>query len=220
MNRWDPLSADAAPAARSKQRRVAGELLARGIVVGLYAVLTRTLLLDFLHTGRITGLLLLATESLVIVFTIARRPALTVDRSAASIAATAVSIAGPLLVRTAAGAGILPDLATTFLSGIGLSITIAAKLSLGRSFGIVPANRGVVMSGVYNVVRHPIYAGYLVTHLAFTLAHPLLWNAVVLSVADMALMARALREERVLKADDAYESYCRRVAWHVVPGVF
>ena len=39
-------------------------------------------------------------------------------------------------------------------------------------------------------------------------------------VADLALMTRALREERVLKADGAYEAYCRRVAWHVVPGVF
>ena len=37
------------------------------------------------------------------------------------------------------------------------------KLSLGRSFGLMPANRGVVSTGMYRLVRHPIYLGYLVT---------------------------------------------------------
>ena len=127
---------------------------------------------------------------------------------------------GPLLVRTSPGSGLLPDLATTVASGIGLSIIISAKLALGRSFGIVPANRGVVMAGLYNVVRHPIYAGYLITHVSFAIAHPLAWNAVILGITDVALLVRALREEQVLKADRTYEDYCRRVAWHVLPGVF
>ena len=204
---------------RNNTPRVGGELAARVILVGLYAILTRNLLLDFLHTGRITGLLLLATESLVIVFTLARRPAQIVDRSPVSVVVTSLSILGPLLVRTASGS-FLPDVVTTIASGIGLSITIAGKLSLGRSFGIVPANRGVVISGIYNVVRHPIYAGYVITHIAFALAHPLLWNAIILAIADLALMARALREEIILKDDATYEAYCRRVTWHVVPGVF
>ena len=43
---------------------------------------------------------------------------------------------------------------------------IAGKITLGRSFGIVPANRGVVTAG-RTLVRHPIYTGYLVSHLAF-----------------------------------------------------
>jgi protein-S-isoprenylcysteine O-methyltransferase Ste14 len=197
-----------------------GDLIARAVLTGLYLVLMRSLLGDFLQTGRITGLLLLASESLVIVFTVARRPAQIVDRSPVSVVATAISAVGPLIVQTAPGAGLLPDLVTTLVSGIGLSITIAGKLALGRSFGIVPANRGIVMAGAYNVVRHPIYTGYLITHLAFAIAHPLAWNAIMLTIADVALVLRALREERVLRADRDYENYCQRVAWHVVPGVF
>jgi protein-S-isoprenylcysteine O-methyltransferase Ste14 len=70
------------------------------------------------------------------------------------------------------------------------------------------------------LVRHPIYLGYLLTHAAFLVAHPTPWNAVVLLVADSALIVRALVEERVLSADAEYQSYCRRVGWHLVPGVF
>jgi protein-S-isoprenylcysteine O-methyltransferase Ste14 len=195
-------------------------LIARGIIAGLYIVLTRNLLTDFLSTGRATGLLILVSEFLVLVMTIARRRARTVDLSLASVLTATVSVAGPLLVRAADKPGVLPDLATTLVSGIGLLIIIAGKLALGRSFGIVPANRGVVVSGLYRVVRHPIYAGYLITHVAFALAHPIVRNLSILAVADAALIVRALREERVLAADSEYQAYCRRVTWHFVPGIF
>jgi protein-S-isoprenylcysteine O-methyltransferase Ste14 len=84
----------------------------------------------------------------------------------------------------------------------------------------VPANRGVVASGPYAVVRHPIYAGYIVTHVAFVMAHPRLMNAVIVIAADAALIVRALMEERVMAEDATYRVYCRRVGWHLVPGVF
>jgi protein-S-isoprenylcysteine O-methyltransferase Ste14 len=97
---------------------------------------------------------------------------------------------------------------------------VMGKMALGRSFGVVPANRGVVVRGPYNVVRHPIYAGYLVTHAAFLLAHPAPWNVAIVLCADTALIVRALMEERVLSTDAAYQQYCQRVGWHLVPGVF
>jgi protein-S-isoprenylcysteine O-methyltransferase Ste14 len=106
------------------------------------------------------------------------------------------------------------------LSGIGLLIVVASKIALGRSFGLVPANRGVVVRGPYVVVRHPIYLGYLISHVAFFLAQPTLSNAAVILIADGTLIARALMEERVLSRDEAYASYCRRVSWRLVPGVF
>src|SRR5581483_1987575 len=133
---------------------------------------------------------------------------------------TAISLVGPFMVRTSTGGGLFPDYATIMLSALGLIVVIAGKLTLGRSFGIAPANRGVVVAGPYNFVRHPIYAGYLLTHLAFAVAHPTVWNLVTLVVSDAALIYRALCEERVLSADRTYQTYCRRVAWHLVPGVF
>ena len=99
-------------------------------------------------------------------------------------------------------------------------VVIAGKVALGRSFGLIPANRGVVCSGPYRLVRHPIYLGYLITHVAFVAANPTMWNMVVFTIADVALLARAVCEEETLTRDEAYKAYTTRVRWRVVPGAF
>jgi protein-S-isoprenylcysteine O-methyltransferase Ste14 len=201
-------------------REAARDLAARAVVIALFTLLSINLLGDFLKTGRTTGLLLLAGEALVVVLTVFRRRAQLIDRSLVAGAITVVSLVGPPLLRATKGEGLLPDVVTTVISGIGLALVIVGKLTLGRSFGIAPANRGVVVRGPYNVVRHPIYAGYLVTHIAFLVANPGPWNAAVVVIGDSALVIRALIEERVLGGDEGYQAYCRRVGWHLVPGVF
>lgn len=196
------------------------DLLARATVGALFTLLSINILADFMRTGRVTGLLLLASESLVVVLTLMRRRATLVNRSAAAAVVTIVSLGGPPMLRTASTLPLAPDVVTAILSAVGLAIVVVGKASLGRSFGLVPANRGVVVRGPYTLVRHPIYAGYLVTHVAFLAQHPTPWNAVVLLVADVTLVVRALMEERVLSADVEYQGYCQRVGWHLVPGVF
>jgi protein-S-isoprenylcysteine O-methyltransferase Ste14 len=196
------------------------EMSARALIIVLFSFLSYNLFGDFLRTGHLTGLLLLASEALVVVLTLVRRRPQFVDRSAAGLVTTAMSIAGPPLLRAVEGTNPVPDTLTAAVSAVGLGLVVVGKVALGRSFGIAPANRGVVIRGPYLVVRHPIYAGYLLTHLAFLVAHPSAWNAAVIVLADGALVLRALIEERVLSADEHYRSYCRRVEWHLVPGVF
>ena len=201
-------------------RRNTSELLARATVSVLFTLLTINILQDFLRTGRITGLLLLVSEALVIVLTVIRRPAHIVDRSVRAAMVTAISVVGPPLLLPSDAGGLVPDVVTAAASALGLAFVVLGKLTLGRSFGLVPANRGVVIRGPYALVRHPIYSGYLITHFAFLVAHPSWWNAVVIGIADTALILRALIEERVLNGDAEYQAYCRRVEWHLVPGVF
>jgi protein-S-isoprenylcysteine O-methyltransferase Ste14 len=196
------------------------DLIARAMVVVLFSLMSISLLRDFQQTGHITGLLLLASESLVVVLTLVRRRTSIVDRSAAGTITTVLSLAGPPMLRTMAEPGLVADMTTAAVSAAGLALVIAGKITLGRSFGIAPANRGVVIGGPYGLVRHPIYTGYLLTHVAFLVAHPTPWNALVIVVADGALVVRALIEERVLSRDEQYRSYCQRVGWHLVPGVF
>jgi protein-S-isoprenylcysteine O-methyltransferase Ste14 len=201
-------------------RDVVNDLVARLIVGALFALLSVNLLTDFAQTHRVTGLLLLVSESLVVVMTILRRRTGIVDRSAAAAVVTLLSLVGPTMLRVVPGAGLLPDMLTAVVSSIGLLIVIAGKITLGRSFGIVPANRGVVSGGPYEFVRHPIYAGYLLSHVAFACAYPTAWNVSVIVLCDTALVVRALYEEKLLKTDGVYQSYCERVAWHIVPGLF
>jgi protein-S-isoprenylcysteine O-methyltransferase Ste14 len=196
------------------------ELVSKFVVAALFTALSINLLGDFLRTGRITGLFLIASEGLVVILTLMRRPASHVDRSFLAAAITFISMATPTMLRSVETGGLVPDAATAVVSMVGLAVIIAGKLTLGRSFGLVPANRGVVARGPYTFVRHPIYAGYLTTHVAFLIAHPRPWNLAVLIIADTALVVRALREERLLATDIEYEAYCRRVGWHLVPGVF
>ena len=205
--------------ARRRNDRIA-DFAGRAVIVTLFTLFVVAMLGDFGRTGRITGLLLVASESLVVVLTLIRRSAVWIDRSWRARLLTAISMMGPSLARPAQDAGITSDGLTFAFSALGLSIVLAGKLSLGRSFGLMPANRGVVCGGIYRIVRHPIYAGYLLTHVGFVAAHLTPWNAALLLVADLALMVRAIQEERTLALDPFYVAYQERVRWRVLPGVF
>ena len=204
------------------QARVAdaADLTARFLVVVMFTMMAIRIGGDFLETGRLTGLLLLASETLVVVLTVLRRATSIIDRSPRARVLTAISMMGPVLVRPAAVAALAPEVATVLLSATGLLVVIGGKLSLGRSFGLMPAHRGVVSTGLYRLVRHPIYMGYLITHAGFVAANPTIWNVVMLVGADLALMWRAVCEERTLSQDEAYRAYQQVVRWRVVPGVF
>ena len=208
------------PRAAARQSLELGEITARMVIVAMFTFMAVRLGTDFLQTGRLTGLLLLASESLVVILTVFRRSTGVVDRSAKARILMTLSLIGPLLVAPTAGGALVSDSMTVMISVCGLIIVIAGKLSLGRSFGLMPANRGVVSSGLYRLVRHPIYMGYLITHSGFVAANPTLWNLVMLVGADIALMWRAVCEEQTLSRDAAYREYLQTVRWRVVPGVF
>lgn len=195
------------------------DLAARATIVVLFSLMAVRFGADFLATGRVTGLFLLLSETLVVVLTVMRRSAATVDRSVRARVLTGVSTLGPPLLAPAAIA-MVPESVTIAMSCAGLSVVIAGKITLGRSFALLPANRGVVSSGVYGIVRHPIYLGYLITHLAFLMANPTLWNVLALLAADTALLARAVCEEQTLALDPKYRDYQSRVRWRVAPGLF
>ena len=206
-------------AARLDAERL-GDLVARAVIIVLFSLMAIRFGSDFLSTGRVTGLLLLVSEALVVVLTVVRRSAAVVDRSMRARLLTALSMLGPPLLQPAQVAALLPQSLTVGLSAVGLAIVIAGKITLGRSFGLMPANRGVVCSGLYRIVRHPIYLGYLFTHVAFLLATPSAWNVAALLAADAALLARAVCEEQTLSRDERYRTYQQTVRWRVCPGVF
>jgi protein-S-isoprenylcysteine O-methyltransferase Ste14 len=194
--------------------------MARFIIVGLFTFMAVRIGANFLETGRLTGLLLLASEALVVVLTVFRRAPAVVDRSFRARLLTTLAMMGPPLVRPVSLTPLVPDAVTVAISAVGLLVVIGGKVSLGRSFGLIPANRGIVSTGFYRLVRHPIYLGYLITHVAFVAANPTPWNIGLLLGADLALLARAVCEEQTLARDAEYQAYQARVRWRVLPGVF
>jgi protein-S-isoprenylcysteine O-methyltransferase Ste14 len=206
-------------ARRTAPPRALGDMVSKFAIVGLFSMMVSAIALDAARTGHVTGLLLLVSEALVVALTVIRRSATTVDRTWKARILTTFATFAPPLARPGSVA-LLGETYTIAIAGIGLIIVVLGKLSLGRSFGLVPANRGIVSTGMYRWVRHPIYLGYLITHVGFVLANPTPWNIPLLIVADVALLFRAVCEEQTLARDDAYSGYMTRVQWRVIPGVF
>jgi len=207
-----------APAGLDAERL--GDILSRAVIIVLFSFMAVRFGADFLQTARLTNLLLLISEMLVVALTVLRRTAATVDRSMRARLLTTMSLLGPPLVQPGHVSPMLGQAITVTASVIGLGIVIAGKVTLGRSFGLMPANRGIVCTGIYRVVRHPIYLGYLITHVAFVFANPSAWNLSVLLIGDAALLLRAVCEEQTLARDTRYQEYQQLVRWRVCPGLF
>jgi protein-S-isoprenylcysteine O-methyltransferase Ste14 len=124
-----------------------------------------------------------------------------------------------LIVRPAATA-IAPEYIGVALQLAGTGFEIYAKVFLGRSFGIVAADRGIVVVGPYRIVRHPIYLGYFVTHVGFLLANWSPRNLALYIVVYFFQISRILAEERILREDESYRSYCQRVRYRLIPFIF
>jgi protein-S-isoprenylcysteine O-methyltransferase Ste14 len=106
------------------------------------------------------------------------------------------------------------------LLAAGFLISLGAKLSLRRSFGLIAANRGVKRSGLYALVRHPMYLGYLIAYSGTLMLNPSIWNAVLLTLWFGFEIVRIYSEEAILMQDPAYQEHAQKVRYRLVPGVW
>ncbi|MFZ2062764.1 MAG: isoprenylcysteine carboxylmethyltransferase family protein [Candidatus Binatus sp.] len=101
----------------------------------------------------------------------------------------------------------------------GVVLTQVARVYMGRSFGILPANRGIVSKGPFRWVRHPIYLGWLILSIGYAMSYTNPRN-VILIVATLPFMVwRIDQEETHLSADTAYRGYMDHVGYRLLPGV-
>lgn len=171
-------------------------------------------------TGSLTGLGLALQESvLIILFLIRRSPSESMNTPSAWIAAIIGSY-GALLLRPDGYVLLGAESAIVAIQLAGAALAIITSLALGRSFGIVAANRGVKTHGAYRLVRHPIYASYLIGYLAYVLAALSVWNVLVLALALAFQVRRMDAEETVLRRDEQYREYSERVRYRLIPGIY
>ena len=166
-------------------------------------------------------LLLVVGEALGVLLIVIRRRSPSLSTQPFDWALSFSAVSAPLLLTTPAPAStFIPGAVTTIVMLLGLLIQICGKLSLWRSFGLVPANRGVRTRGVYRVVRHPIYAGYTLTHIGFLIGFPSWKNALLYAGIFAIEVVRLLREEALLGRDPGYRDYVTHVRYRLLPGVF
>ncbi len=100
------------------------------------------------------------------------------------------------------------------------TLSVFAVLSLGRSFGIVPANRGIKTRGLYAFVRHPIYACYLLFDMSFIMLNLSWHNLLILNISCLTVYLRALYEEKFLRQDASYQKYAQKTPYMFFPRIF
>ena len=106
------------------------------------------------------------------------------------------------------------------VQAVGGALLIVSLLSLGRSFGLVPANRGIKTRGSYRVVRHPIYAAELILLGGILMESPSALGATLFLSVLLGQIYRVLAEERLLKRDPLYREYLARTRHRLIPGIF
>ena len=183
------------------------------LFAGLVARLSQSL------TLRPWDAIVLVAEGLVAGFMVFRRGALSVSTRPADWFVALAGTAAPMLVRGGGHALVAPAFGASLMLG-GMVFSVWGKLILRRGFGLAAANRGVVDTGAFSFVRHPIYTGYAVIDVGFFLLNPLPWNAAVYLVTVALMAVRILAEEKLLAKDPAYQIFMGRVRYRMAPGLF
>jgi protein-S-isoprenylcysteine O-methyltransferase Ste14 len=173
---------------------------------------------QFFETPRYSLLMAVAVELLVAVLVVARRDPDRTYHSPATWVATSCGTLVPLLLRpTDAPTDLLLGQAVQFL---GLCLQIGAMLSLNRSFGLLPAHRGVKSDGLYRWVRHPLYSAYLLAQLGYLVNNLTAYNVVIVVAATVFQIIRVRQEERLLTEYADYRAYVEQTRWRLYPGVW
>jgi protein-S-isoprenylcysteine O-methyltransferase Ste14 len=103
-----------------------------------------------------------------------------------------------------AALGAMLWLAGTVLVGIAL-------WSLRHAFSIEPEARRVVSSGAYGLVRHPVYAAYVLQFLGIWLIYPSVVLAAGIAIwFGLTLIRMHFEESILMQAFPEYESYKRK----------
>ena len=196
---------------------VSWEILCNILLALVYGRFAMLMGISFTANPRLSTFLLGLKESLCFVLLLTRRFPKNVSTRLYPWAASIAGTCAPLLLRPAAAND---QLAGQVIQCAGYALSLWSFLALNRSFGIVPANRGIKRSGPYRFVRHPIYLGYAIGNLGFVMNQLSGANIILYFTATAISILRLIEEERFLDCDAAYQDYCRSTKWRLIPLVF
>jgi protein-S-isoprenylcysteine O-methyltransferase Ste14 len=105
--------------------------------------------------------------------------------------------------------------------GLGMSMLVVNQNNYAAATITVEERQPVISTGLYSVVRHPMYVGALIMMVGMPLALDSYWGLVTLVPGAAVLAMRIDDEEKMLRQElDGYSEYTQKVHYRLVPGVW
>lgn len=105
--------------------------------------------------------------------------------------------------------------------GLGVVMAVVVQNSYAATTIQVQSGQKLVSTGLYGVVRHPMYTGNVVTMVGIPLALGSYWGLVFVVPGLIVLALRIRDEEKLLREGlDGYGEYTQTVRYRLVPGVW
>jgi protein-S-isoprenylcysteine O-methyltransferase Ste14 len=196
------------------------DFMERAAWIALFGYFEFRMLASLNATFNSVTLLLVVSEFLPTILILTRKRSGIISDKPSDWVLAFSGASAPLLAVPGIAGTIFPQELCFWIMLTGLMLQISAKIILWQNFAIVAGNRGVKVAGPYRFVRHPMYAGYMITHIGFLMAFPSLYNTALYSVTLAIQVIRLLREERLLNNDPSYRKFSSRVRFRLLPGVF
>jgi len=107
------------------------------------------------------------------------------------------------------------------LAGLLLAEVVIIQNNYAAATITVEADQPVVDTGLYGVVRHPMYVGALIMMAGMPLALGSYWGLLAMIPGVLVFLARITDEEKALHQElDGYDEYTEKVRYRLVPGVW
>ena len=105
--------------------------------------------------------------------------------------------------------------------GLGMSMLVVNQNNYAAATITVEEQQPVISTGLYGVVRHPMYVGALIMMVGMPLALDSYWGLVTVVPGLAVLAMRIDDEEKMLRQDlEGYSEYTQKVHYRLVPGVW
>jgi len=79
----------------------------------------------------------------------------------------------------------------------------------------------VISTGLYGMVRHPMYLGVLIMYLPTPLALGSYWGLIPMALLPVTLVFRIFNEEKVLSGNlEGYREYCLKTKYRLIPYIW
>jgi protein-S-isoprenylcysteine O-methyltransferase Ste14 len=105
--------------------------------------------------------------------------------------------------------------------GLGVVAVVVIQNSYAAATVRVEAGQKVVSTGLYGLVRHPMYTGNVIMMVGIPLALGSYWGLLFVVPCVMVLASRIRDEEKLLQKElDGYGEYTQKVCYRMVPGMW